>query len=350
MKPLSPSNEHHYAKARMLTNKASSRRPVIIDTDTDIDDLWAVAYSINVPTIDVVAITAVGDGFSSSILGPIDTYLTSPKCLNQTANIYLQPSPFDAVELIVQILKHSHGKVDILALGPLTNIAEAISTDRTIVKKIGTLYFSGGDFQALSQFTLLPPAQQPSFPYHTKNKGSSWNVFLDVLAMQRVASSGIKLAAMPSPTQLLLPTNLTMLEILVKKFNIKLTPFLHGLITNAAKCTNQDEGEIKWWDNSAAQLMVQMQTKNNKKGFCKKFETVSTLFFLIPESDQLFGHGVVNLTKAVKGQAPFTICTQVDETIFLKEFLTKLISKKHYSCATTYKNRYDIALQRQLSG
>ncbi|CAF0991949.1 unnamed protein product, partial [Didymodactylos carnosus] len=176
-KPLSPSDERHYAKARMLKNKASNRRPVIIDTDTDIDDFWAVAYAINVPTIDVVAITAVGDGFSapnmltllgllgckdgiavaygrstpilfpgatvsSNIKTPIDTYLTSPKCLNQTADIYLQPSPFDAVELIVQILKHSQGKVDILALGPLTNIAEAISTDRSVVKKIGTFYFS----------------------------------------------------------------------------------------------------------------------------------------------------------------------------------------------------------------
>jgi inosine-uridine nucleoside N-ribohydrolase len=55
----------------------------------------------------------------------------------------LQPSPFEAVELIVFILKYSKTPVDILALGPLTNIAAAIIRDRSIVPKIGTLYISG---------------------------------------------------------------------------------------------------------------------------------------------------------------------------------------------------------------
>jgi inosine-uridine nucleoside N-ribohydrolase len=73
----------------------------------------------------------------------IDTYLTAPTCLNQSTNIFLQPSPFDAIELMVYTLKYSQRPVDILALGPLTNIAAAISRDRSIVPKIGTLYLSG---------------------------------------------------------------------------------------------------------------------------------------------------------------------------------------------------------------
>lgn len=73
-----------------------------------------------------------------------NTYLTAPKCLNQSAaNIYIQPSPFDAVELIVLALKYSSKPVDILVLGTMTNIAAAISQDRSIVSKIRTLYFSG---------------------------------------------------------------------------------------------------------------------------------------------------------------------------------------------------------------
>ncbi|CAF1028760.1 unnamed protein product, partial [Rotaria sordida] len=42
----------------------SNRRPLIIDTDADVDDLWAIYYLVNVPTIDVLAITTVGNAFS----------------------------------------------------------------------------------------------------------------------------------------------------------------------------------------------------------------------------------------------------------------------------------------------
>lgn len=78
-----------------------------------------------------------------SILNGIDTYITSPTCLNQSVDIFLQPSPFEAVELLVYTLKYSQKPVDILALGPLTNIAAAIIRDRSIVSKIGALYLLG---------------------------------------------------------------------------------------------------------------------------------------------------------------------------------------------------------------
>ena len=77
------------------------------------------------------------------ILKGIDTYMTAPTCLNQSVDIFLQPSPYEAVELIVYTLKYSQQPVDILALGPLTNIAAAIVRDRSIVSKIGALYVSG---------------------------------------------------------------------------------------------------------------------------------------------------------------------------------------------------------------
>ncbi|CAF0857588.1 unnamed protein product [Rotaria sordida] len=165
-------------------NSNSNRRPLIIDTDADVDDLWAIHYLVNVPTIDVLAITTVGNAFSGpfysasnilrlldligcknhipvayglslpllspgwklpdTMLNGINTYLTAPTCLNQSAaNIFIQPSPFEAVELIKLTLKYSIKPVDILVLGTMTNIAAAITEDRSIIPKIGTLYFSG---------------------------------------------------------------------------------------------------------------------------------------------------------------------------------------------------------------
>ncbi len=80
---------------------------------------------------------------SDSILNGVNTYITSSTCLNQSVNIFLQPSPFEAVELMIYTLKYSQRPVDILALGPFTNIAAAIIRDRSIVSKIGTVYVSG---------------------------------------------------------------------------------------------------------------------------------------------------------------------------------------------------------------
>ncbi len=100
------------------------------------NDLFTLSFAFNstssLPTGWVIA---------DNIHQGIDTYLTS--CLNQSTNIFLQPSPFDAIELIVYILKYSQTPVDILALGPFTNIAAAIIRDRSIIPKIGTLYASG---------------------------------------------------------------------------------------------------------------------------------------------------------------------------------------------------------------
>ena len=86
---------------------------------------------------------STGYSVMTSLLDSLDTYMTAPTCLNQSANIFLQPSPFSAIELIKLTLKYSKIPVDILVLGTMTNIATAIPEDRSIVSKIGALYFSG---------------------------------------------------------------------------------------------------------------------------------------------------------------------------------------------------------------
>ncbi|CAM2709738.1 unnamed protein product [Rotaria socialis] len=348
--------QHSNAERRDQNVRNINKNPIIIDTDTDIDDLWAILYLMNGPTIDILAVTTVGDGYSaplysasnvismlglvgctdgvavgsglstpslpngfilsSSILGGIDTYLSSPSCLNQSVNIYLQPSPFDSVELIVYALKYSQQPVDVLALGPFTNIAAAIVRDRSIIPKIGTLYVS------------------------------------DVLAVQRVDDSGIKkLVAIPSTVQKQLPTNISQVNMKLKQLNITLSPFIYGLITSLAKCTNQSESTIYWWDNSAAQLMVQLQN-NVTNGFCTAFQNVESLYILSADADQLFGQGLTdfqNTRPNTNGLSNYTICAQTNSDTFLTEFLTKISSDKFYSCEKTYANRFDLKLQSCMS-
>ncbi|CAF1296166.1 unnamed protein product [Adineta ricciae] len=370
-----------------------TRQPVLIDTDTDIDDLWAILYLLNVPTVDILAITTSGDGYStpfystsnilsllglvnctdgvgvatgaslslsptgwiiaSSILKGIDSFLTSPTCLNQSTNIFLQPSPFDAVELIISTLKYSQRSVDILCLGPMTNIAEAISRDRSIVSKIGTLYLSGGQFKSIADYpSLVPNPSLGVYPYSYKTSGSSSNVFLDVLAVQRVDDSGIKnLVAMPSSVQKQLTANLTQLNNKIQALNLQLSSFTYGLISSLAKCTNQTEGDIFWWDNSAAQLMVQMQN-NVTNGFCTNLQKVQSLYVLSADGNQLYGQGLSGfdqLRPNTQGLTNYTICTRTNSDLFLTEFLTTIASNRLDSCAKTYQNRFDIKLQACLN-
>ncbi|CAF0888605.1 unnamed protein product [Adineta ricciae] len=384
----------NYRNIESCLGQNDNRNPVIIDTDADVDDLWAILYLIKVPTVNILAITTVGDGYSSpffstsnilsflglincsygipvasgqsvpmmssgwnidpKILNSIDTYLTSPTCLNQSVDIFLQPSPFEAVELIIFTLKYSSKPVDILVLGPMTNIAEAIIRDRSIVPKIGTIYVSGGQFKSMSAYSsLIPNPKLGTYPYLRKTSDSSDNVFLDVLSVQRVDDSGVRqLVAMPSIVQNQLPTNLTQLNMKLRELNLDLDPFTYKLITSLAKCGNQNESEIFWrvWDNSAAQLMVQMQN-NLTNGFCTKIQNVKSLYILSANADQLYGQGISDSPRnamKINGFSDYKICTETNSDVFLTEFLTRIHSGQLHSCKNSYNDRFDIKLQQCL--
>ncbi|CAF0934841.1 unnamed protein product [Adineta steineri] len=230
---------------------------------------------------------------------------------------------------------------------------DAITRDRSIVSKIGTLYVSGGQFKSISDYpTLLPNPKLGIYPYLKKPPGTSYNVFLDLLAVQRVDDSGIKkYVAIPSSTQHQLPANINQVDMKLKALNITLSPFIYKLITSLANCTNQAESAISWWDNSAAQLMVQMQN-NNTNGFCTTFENVESLYIISADSDQFFAQGLIDFQKTrpnTQGLSNYTICKEANADTFLTEFLTKISSNNLYSCETTYRNRFDIKLQSCLA-
>ncbi|CAF1276630.1 unnamed protein product [Rotaria sordida] len=293
---------------------------------------------LKVPTVDVLAITTVGNGYSkpfysgsniltfldligcsngigvgygvnlplmssgyiipSSLLDAIDSYMTAATCLNQSVNIFLQPSPFGAIELIKLSLKYSKIPVDILILGTMTNLATAISEDRSIISKIGSVYFSGGQFKSINSYpSLVPNLTLPNYPDSEENSDGSPNAYLDMLAVQRVGMSGIKnIVAMPLIIQNTMPINLTQLNETLKRLNIQLKPFVLNFISSFAKCTspNQTTIYLKWWDNSAAQFMVQMQT-NNSQGFCLETQTVKSLYILSADSHQFYGQGMIDV-------------------------------------------------------
>jgi inosine-uridine nucleoside N-ribohydrolase len=81
--------------------------------------------------------------------------------------------------------------VDILALGPMTNLDAALQRDRQIfVSRVSTLYYLGTT-------PTHQPGQNPDgvfgavyFPWGSINGGAGWEAFLDPIAASRVVSSG----------------------------------------------------------------------------------------------------------------------------------------------------------------
>jgi inosine-uridine nucleoside N-ribohydrolase len=65
--------------------------------------------------------------------------------------------------------------VQILALGPLTNIAEALQRDRSMAAHIREIVIMGGAVR-------VPGNLQDGGVFHTKNSTAEWNIFIDPLA------------------------------------------------------------------------------------------------------------------------------------------------------------------------
>jgi len=156
-----------------LTASAQARIPIILDTDIgdSIDDALALAFALHSPELDVRAVTTVIDDVESKtrlawkMLGVYnrrDVALAmgaSEPLLDPTTSV---PSKeFDvltrndtipdtarkrAVELIIDTVLQSRGKITIVAIGPMTNIALAIKTDPRIKNNIERIVVMGGAY------------------------------------------------------------------------------------------------------------------------------------------------------------------------------------------------------------
>lgn len=148
---------------------------VIIDTDPGIDDAIAILYALRLPELNVVALTTVAGNIGLPVttrnagricaLAGVDTpvhsgaavslgSLTGPDPVihgNDGLGGVEFPEPTgpatgdDAVGAIIDILRaHPPQSVDILCLGPLTNIALLLERAPDVCKRIGRVIAMGG--------------------------------------------------------------------------------------------------------------------------------------------------------------------------------------------------------------
>jgi len=144
---------------------------VILDTDigTDVDDALALAVLLGSNEVDLLGITTVyGDthlrstiamhicelvkkevqtfvGESQPISGR-EVWMSGSEGGNYKNLESFKPESKSAVEYLIQTVNASPQSIQIVAIGPLTNIARAIESSPDFVKNVKRVWIMGGDF------------------------------------------------------------------------------------------------------------------------------------------------------------------------------------------------------------
>ena len=117
--------------------------------------------------------------------------------LNEHKPITVQDSPLKAHEDLIRALKESNEKVDLVFVGPLTDLARALDQDPTIEENIGKLYWMGGTF--LDMGNVEDPEHDGT---------AEWNVYWDPFAAKRVWESGIQIELVALESTNMVPLSL----------------------------------------------------------------------------------------------------------------------------------------------
>jgi inosine-uridine nucleoside N-ribohydrolase len=189
--------------------------PVIIDTDSGSDDVMAVALLLSQPGVRIDAITVV-NGLAHVDAGARNMGRLLDLAGRKSVPVYAgrntplrgnnefpaewrkisddfpilkivpprRPEHKPAADYLAQHLRNAPTPVRILALGPLTNIAEALERDRSIARNIREIVIMGGAVR-------VPGNLQDGGVFHTNNSTAEWNIFIDPMAARIVFRSGV---------------------------------------------------------------------------------------------------------------------------------------------------------------
>jgi|GEM_PF-6909881 len=196
--------------------------PVIIDTDAANDDWVAIIYLLSRNDIDIKAITVVGSGetdidpglkhvgdltvlarkqnipiFASPNRNTIVNYSPSHEfpiswqnyvnngfnipALNSDNYKKANISKQSAANAIANIIKNSRIPINLVILGPLTNIDNAFKQlSSKDMQNIGKIYIMGGAYYRAGNLS------KNSHPYYVNNTLAEWNTFADPVAADEV--------------------------------------------------------------------------------------------------------------------------------------------------------------------
>jgi inosine-uridine nucleoside N-ribohydrolase len=158
---------------------------------------------------------------------------------------YYNPNAPGAVDLMVQVLNSTRDKVDILALGPATNVADLLSAHPWAKARIGRVVFSGGAvYVGGNIFTNVP------------NTYAEYNALGDPDALAAVATSGVSLVLVPLDATGQLIVNQTYLDRLGVNQYTSEAAWVYSLLRTLQTQMGSVFNTYSLWDPYAAAVLV----------------------------------------------------------------------------------------------
>nr|WP_306296511.1 nucleoside hydrolase [Acidomonas methanolica] len=189
----------------------------MIDCDPGIDDAAALLLALGRSDISLVAITTVSGNLTAdrcaanalrllALVGRSDVPVASGEMAPLSRPFPRDPfshgadglgdqmlpdpslamDPRSAARMIVDMAARHAGALDIVALGPLTNIALALDMDPDLPRRVGEIVMVAGAFGVTPYAWTRATGDNPV---------SEWNVYVDPEAAQRVFAAGFRIRA-----------------------------------------------------------------------------------------------------------------------------------------------------------
>lgn len=252
--------------------------PVVIDTDMAPDDWMAILLLLQRPDIDVRAITVTGTG--EAHCGPgmrnaLDLALLAgrpqvpvacgretplagdrafPNAWREGVDNLLglslprnpnQPAEESAVELLTRIARESPRQVHLLALGPLTNVAEALEADAALADDLQMITIMGGAVN-------VPGNVGPIL--NNGNEWAEWNIYVDPHAAALVFASGAPITLVSLDATQYAPATMDFYRRLEQDLATPAAEFIYRVLTQ--KESDLRAGWYYFWDALAAAIVT----------------------------------------------------------------------------------------------
>jgi pyrimidine-specific ribonucleoside hydrolase len=256
---------------------AAGARPVIVDTDMAADDWMAILYLLQRPDLDLRAITVTGTGEAhcgpgvrnaldlAALAGrpevPVACGRETPLAGNHAfptswrervddlLGLSLPTNPNalfagSAVELLSRAIRESPRKVEIVALGPLTNVAEALEADPALVDRLQRITIMGGavDEPGNVGFSGI------------RNTAAEWNIYVDPHAAAIVLRSGAPITLVPLDATQVVPVTASFYKEMKRRRQTPAAEFVYRVLTQ--KQGDIGSGLYCFWDPFTAAVIT----------------------------------------------------------------------------------------------
>ena len=253
-------------------------KPVIYDTDMAHEDMFAALFLLSHPNVDVRAITVTGTGEAHcgpgvsnamglvSLSGHEDIPVACGREIPLAGNHEFPAewrqgadeaygvaipgggaaSDLSAPALIIELVQNSDEPITIVAVGTLTNIAEAIQQEPGISTDIRQIFVMGGAVEVEGNVGNSGVGMQ--------NKYAEWNIYIDPVAANIVFNSGIPVVLVPLDATREVPVTRSFYNALGNNKNTPSANLVYDIL--AANLDFVDSSGFQFWDSLTAAIFT----------------------------------------------------------------------------------------------